>query len=395
MKVLHLLKTSDGASWAVRQMRELVHLGVEVHAALPPGGPQISKCHTSGVITHVQQTDFPVRRPWQLPQTVKTIRRLVDEIRPDVIHSHFVGTTLAVRLALGRHNTIPRIFQVPGPLHLEHGPFGTMELSLAGLADYWIASCAWTRDRYKEMGVRADRVFLSHYGTDMADFAVAAGKLRSELRLSPETKLVGLIAYMYPPKYYLGQFRGIKGHEDYLQAMALVRRKEANCFGLVVGAQWGPGTAYEHRLRQHASRLVGDGVVFLGLRNDVPAIYADLDVAVHPSLSENLGGAAESMLAGVPTVATRVGGLTDLVQDSVTGWLVPPRSPVALSEAILSAISDRKEATRRAICGQTLARKLLDVRKTARDVLAVYQRVLTAGEAAPRSTVPENQRRAA
>ena len=375
MRVLHLLKTSQGAMWAVRQMRELVRLGVEVHVVMPGNGPQIDRCRGLGIHVHPQQFDFPVRQPWRLPAVLRGIRRLVRETQPDLIHSHFVGTTLAMRMALGSQSAIPRIFQVPGPLHLERGPFGTLEVALAGPPDHWIASCAWTRAQYLARGLPRDCVSSSCYGTDIQDFAAEPGKLRRELGVSPDTRLVGMVAYMYPPKYYLGQFRGLKGHEDFLNAMALVQQ-HADCLAVVTGAQWGRGAAYERRLRRKADRLLGDRALFLGLRPDIPSIYADLDVAVHPSLSENLGGAAESMLAGVPTVATRVGGLPDLVRDPDTGWLVPPRSPQRLANAILQALRDPDEANRRALRGQALATKTLDVRRTAAEVFDLYHRVL-------------------
>src|SRR5262245_42471446 len=117
-KVLHLVKTSDGANWALEQMRELVRLGVEVHVALPPGGAHVPDYEAAGVTVHPLQTDFPIRKPWLAPSMFKDFRLLVAELNPDIIHSHFVGTTLTMRLAIGKTHPIPHIFQVPGPLHV-------------------------------------------------------------------------------------------------------------------------------------------------------------------------------------------------------------------------------------------------------------------------------------
>ena len=86
-------------------------------------------------------------------------------------------------------------------------------------------------------------------------------------------------------------------------------------------------------------------VTFLGTRRDIAAIYADLDIAVHPSLSENLGGAAESLLFGVPTVTTDVGGFPDLIADGVTGRMVPPRDPASLADAMRDLLADRNRAS--------------------------------------------------
>src|SRR5688500_20117723 len=90
MKVLHLAKTSIGATWALRQMRELVKLGVEVHVAIPPG-PLIEKYEHAGIHVHLGQFDFPMRRSHQLPPRMRAFEQLVANVQPDLIHSHFVG----------------------------------------------------------------------------------------------------------------------------------------------------------------------------------------------------------------------------------------------------------------------------------------------------------------
>ncbi len=122
MRVLQLVKTGYGAPWAFMQMRELVQMGVDVHVALPPDSVRESQYKEAGNLGAQSQTDFPVKRPAQWPALKRAFRSLVENIGPDLIHSHFVGTTLTMRLALGRHHPTPRVFQVPGPLHLEH-PF--------------------------------------------------------------------------------------------------------------------------------------------------------------------------------------------------------------------------------------------------------------------------------
>lgn len=72
----------------------------------------------------------------------------------------------------------------------------------------------------------------------------------------------------------------------------------------------------------------------------MPTLYPDLNLAVVASHSENVGGAVESLLSGVPVVATGVGGLPDLVLQNETGWLVSPRSPKALAQAMLEALGN-------------------------------------------------------
>lgn len=376
LKVLHLLKTSVGATWALRQMRELVKLGIEVHVALPDG-PLVESYQRCGVQVHIGQFDFPMRRPDLLPKRLGAFRQLVSSIQPDIIHSHFVGTTLLMRLALGKSHTVPRVFQVPGPLHLEHSLFRTLEIQMAGTSDYWIGSCSWTCNRYRQSGIKSERVFLSFYGSDLDTFTPhAGGKLRRELGLDSDTQIVGMVAYMYAPKRYLGQSRGLKGHEDLIDALASGFKTHPNRVGVFVGGAWNGATAYEDRVRAYARERCGERAIFLGTRTEIAELYPDFDVVVHPSHSENLGGAAESMLMGVPTIATNVGGFPDLVKQGVTGWLVPPGCPEQLAQAIDLVLSDPTRAKQIASEGQKYARSVLDVQDTARQVYDIYHTIV-------------------
>jgi lipopolysaccharide/colanic/teichoic acid biosynthesis glycosyltransferase/glycosyltransferase involved in cell wall biosynthesis len=379
MRVLHLVKTSVGADWARRQMRELVALGLEVHVAVPPGGPMIPAYKAAGVVVHEADFDFPTAEPRRLPARIRGVRRLVSQIRPDIVHSHFVGTTLTMRLALAGERDLPRVFQVPGPLHLEHRPFRYLDLATAGPSDYWVATCRWTRERYRKSGVPASRVFLSYYATDVHRFdQPRRGTLRAELGLPEHVKLIGVVAYMYPPRWYLGQTRGLKGHEDVADAVALCLREEPRLLAVFVGGAFGGAFDYERRVRAYARARCGDQVVFLGTRSDIPEIYADLDLAVVASHSENTGGATEPLLAGRPTIATAVGGLPDVVIEGVTGWLVPPRRPELLANTILEVLTNPKEAEARASRGRDLAREMFDVKRNSAEMADVYSRILHA-----------------
>ncbi len=376
VRALHLVKTSVGATWALRQMRELVRLGVEVHVALPGAGPLVPQYEAAGVRVQLLQLDLPTGRPWLWPRVFASARELVATVKPAIVHSHFVGTTLSMRLALGRLHPVPRVFQVPGPLHLEHAFFRRAELATAGPVDFWVASCQRTYDLYCNAGLNGQRIFLSYYGADLDRLAeVKGGKLRKELGIGRETKIVGMVAYMYAPKLHLGQTRGIKGHEDLIDAIALCLKSLPNVVCVMVGGAWDGAFTYERRVRSYARRTCGDQIIFLGSRQDVLELYPDFDVAVHPSHSENLGGAAESLLMGIPTIATNIGGFPDLITDGDTGWLVPPRDPQTLAQAIQEALKEPNEARQRGRRGQERALTLLDVRQTAQQVLDIYDEI--------------------
>jgi len=377
MKVLHLLKTSIGASWALRQTRELVALGIEVHIGLPDG-PLVVEYQKAGVYTHIIDVAFEVKRPWRNIKKSRLLKKLIEEIKPDIVHSHFVATTFLMRLAL-RNLNIPRIFQVPGPLHLEHWLYKRVEIMLGNKYDYWLASCQWTQDEYQRNGIEPIRTGLAYYGVNEEDFVLAEQEtinLRHLCQLKSEDYLVGMVAYFYAPKAYLGQKRGLKGHEDFIDALSIVRQKYPLVKGVIIGGPWGGAQAYFEGVRQYAEGKLGDSCVFLGVRKDVPLLYPQLDLAVHPSHSENVGAAAESMYSKVSTLSSDVGGFPDLVIDGETGYMAPAKCPEMLAEKIIEAYLDKAEQQRRVENAYQKVKTLLNVKQNVQDVSSFYQQVL-------------------
>jgi len=360
-------------------MKELAKLGLEVHVAAPEGGRLVRYFRDANIKWHNKNYDIANKKPWEWIKLFNDFKKLIIDIKPDLIHSHFVGTTLTMRLSLGRKSSIPRIFQVPGPMHLENKFIRKSEIYFGGKRDYWVGSCKWTCDCYLKEGIPKEKIFLSYYGIDLEAFGHAGkGKLRKELKVEQDTPLIGMVAYMYPPKRYLGKMRGIKGHEDLIDAIAICSKKYPNMIGVFVGGAWQRAVKYQNKVIAYGKRKCPANVVFLGNRSDVPEIYPDFDVAVHPSHSENLGGAAESLIMGIPTIATSVGGFPDIVSHGNTGWLVPPHNPSQLADVILEALGDLKRGIAMANVGKKMVSEMLDVRNTAKEVFEIYKGIYSA-----------------
>jgi glycosyltransferase involved in cell wall biosynthesis len=376
MRVLHIVKTATGATWALRQIGSLIKQGIEVDVVLCEKGPMASKYRDAGASTHFIAADIGQHRSlktwWQARLELRT---LIAEVRPDVVHSHFVGTTIFVRLALGRSHPLPRVFQVPGPLHMEHRLTKLVDLITAGDRDYWIATSEATKSLYIRAGVDLRRLFLAYYGMDF-DAITSRARWQGPLPAWRRGVVIGMVAYIYRPKYWLGQRQGLKGHEDLVDAVHALKEMGHSASVVFVGGAWNNADAYAKKVQGYAASKLGDAAVFLGNRDDVPALYTLFDVAVHPSHSENVGGAAESLLLEIPTVATQVGGIPDVVINKVTGWLVPPHDPMALAEAIADVLSQPAVARDRASAGAEHVRRLLALDASAAAVAEVYQQVV-------------------
>ena len=182
----------------------------------------------------------------------------------------------------------------------------------------------------REWRVPAERISVVHNGVHVAPEGHGRdvrSRWRHELGIGESDVLVGTVAV----------FRPVKDLHTMLEAMALVTQETPRARLVLMGA--GPPT---EELEAAVRRLGLESVVhFPGFRRDASQLLPALDVFVLSSLSEGISLALlEAMAAGVPSVATRVGGNVEIITDPSCGVLVPPRSPRELADAILSLTND-------------------------------------------------------
>lgn len=146
----------------------------------------------------------------------------------------------------------------------------------------------------------------------------------------------------------VANLREVKGHRYLLEAVALLEKRMPRLRLLLVGTG-----ELQEELEQLARDLgIRDRVVFAGRRHDVPNCLAASDIFVLPSLSEGTPlSILEAMRAGLPVVATRVGGIPEIVEDGRSAFLVPSGNPQALAEALL-AVGESSVAASLGECGQ-------------------------------------------
>ena len=201
-------------------------------------------------------------------------------------------------------------------------------------ADCILVNADAVKDWLISDGYDASKIAVIRNGVDLARFDNLPSKvnLRRELDLSDHTPVVGVVS----------RLTRLKGLEHFLEAAAIVRSRIPAVRFVVVGETSPMDRGYLGELQEYAARCgVAGHVTFTGLRGDVPAMLAGFTVSVMPSLNEALSNVVlESMAAGAPTVATRVGGTPEALVDGVTGILVPPADSAALAEAIVHLLRD-------------------------------------------------------
>lgn len=186
------------------------------------------------------------------------------------------------------------------------------------------------KDYLVKKGLAPHKVDVIYNGVDPERFEeepVTPGVTRSELGIPPHHSVVGLLARLEPQKDPV----------TFLRAAVILVKKLPTVSCLVIG-----GGSLQAELEREAQALgLGDRVTFTGPRRDVARLLAACDVSVISSVKEGMSNSImESMAAGKPMVATRVGGNAELIAEGETGFLVPPRDPAAIANAVLCILED-------------------------------------------------------
>lgn len=300
------------------------------------------------------------RRKGNDPLLVWRLFTLFRRERPDIVHTHAWGTLVEGLLAA-------RLARVPVLIHGEHG---TLQLKpYQARVQRW----AWRRvDRLLSVssrlaermaaavGVPESAITVIRNGVDLARFSsVSHEEARRGMGLPDDLFVVG----------HVGRLVEVKDQASLVEAAAILKSRGLRFLVLIAGD--GP-------LRVSlASRIdrsgVADCVRLVGHVGDVERFYPALDVYVLCSRSEGMPNTVlEAMAAGVPVVATRVGGVDELVVDGVTGLLVEPAKPDQLAGAVGRLIDDEVLRRRMGAAGDERATAQYSVETMLREYGALY-----------------------
>ncbi len=317
-----------GAEVLLRDLtRGLLARGYKVSARYSTPGPIAEEINSMGV---------PVKRLHRLgridPILLLRIWREIRRERPDVVHTHLFKSDFHGRLA-ARLAGVPVVVSTLHNCHnwARNPVLGRTYGLTARFADEIIAVSDEVRDhavRYAHLDEKKVTTIPNAIPIERFMDAKELGPaIRQEFGIPADAPVLGIVA----------RLTGQKDHENFLHAAALITEKAPRTRFLIAGE--GPLRA---SLADLAAALdLAEVVYFTGARKDIPAIYGALDMLVFSSLWEGLPVALlEGMAAGLPVVATEVGGIPGVLEHGVSGIIVPPSDPDALAAACLKLINN-------------------------------------------------------
>jgi glycosyltransferase involved in cell wall biosynthesis len=385
VKVLHVI-TDTNIGGAGRYLLYLIpqpaFRGLDIAVACPDG-ELAARLETAGI----RRLPISGRDVSYSHRLTRELAALIKNEKPDIVHTH---GSLSGRMA-ARMRKVPVVYTKHGQVRVPNqrgilpppaGPFGRFlnRIATRVLADGVIAVSEEVRKELVESGVNPSMITAIPNGIDLSLYrqkSKRSSKRQAEDRDGADRRsfLIGTLARLSREK----------GIDTLIEAAKIVVTSYPSARFVIGGT--GP-------LRAELDKKVRDlrlepYVRMPGFVDDVPGFLSALDLYVLPSDSEGIGLAViEAMAAGLPVVATRVGGVPEAVIDGVTGILVPPRQPKGLAQAIVRLLVDPDLAKTMGASGRERAEEVFDAKIAAERTLDVYRDVLASKARRRRRILP-------
>ncbi len=307
------------------------------------------------------------RRRWDT-RVFTQLKQVIAACKPDILETRNVKSHFLVRL-LGLHRKFPWVAW-------NHGYTATSRLDRAYTQlDRWslhgayrvVTVCGPFADKLAALGVSRDRITVLHNFVKpfVAPAPEEVQRVRETLNLRPDEAVVLAV----------GRLSQEKGHADLIRAASVLdRMNDVPPFRVVVV---GDGPEREPLARLAATLGIDRRVTLAGFQRDTRSYYAMATVAAVPSHSEGSPNVVlEAMAAGLPIAASAVGGIPEILEEGVTGLMVPPRNPEAMAKAIFRLLSEADLRRRLGGAGRARAESNYTLEAYRRALVRFYQETL-------------------
>jgi glycosyltransferase involved in cell wall biosynthesis len=359
MKILHI--DSENSWRGGQQQIFYLLLGLRkrgYHPLLiaPPKSPLAEKAKEQGLKV------FPLkmRYEWNI-FSVREIRKIIEENRIKIIHLHSSSAHSLGVLAAKSVGSCKTILSRRVCFPVRNNPFSRMKY---GKVDRIIAISNSVKRNLIESGVNSEKINVVYSGCDWRKFQHIDGTyLFSELKIKKEVPRVGIISALTYEK----------NHLTFLHSARMVLEQFGQVQFLIVG-EGKQRAGIEKRIKELKLEKT---VRLLGFRQDIPQILSILDIFVLCSSREGLGGSIlEAMASRLPIVATKVGGIPEIIKDGDNGFLVEPQQPDSLAEKIGFLLKNKTRAAQMSENSFHLVTEKFSVESMVEGTIKAYEQLL-------------------
>jgi glycosyltransferase involved in cell wall biosynthesis/SAM-dependent methyltransferase len=308
--------------------------------------------------------------------SVWQLRQIVARYKVDLIHTNslvVIDGALAARTSGIPHVWHARELLIPETVfNFFFGPRVALSV-IERLSDQIIAMSFGVKQTFCQQN-ECSKVVVIYDGLEPGTFQPAHTKtsIRSQLNIPDNALLVGEV----------GRVSAIKGYEDLVKAAAIVKKTIPNVTFIGVGGKSKSDAAYGQKMIKLINTYhLQDLFKLTGYRTDVSEIMSTLDLLVLPSHSEAFGRVlVEAMAAGKPVIGTTIGGIPEIIEDGVTGLLVPPGSPDDLARAIIKILRDPDLAHRMGAAGRERVKARFSPERSMAEIQKIYEKFVEEGQ---------------
>lgn len=310
--------------------------------------------------------DLGMQPKWRL-DAVWRLHRLVREEKPVILHAWMIHANILGRI-VGRLNRVPVVIISRRTQNLDGLGREWANRQLSGWSDATITVSECVRQvEIAQARIDPAKVITIHNGIDANQYQhiemTVRDRIRRELKTPNEALVIASVGRLHP----------VKGFANLLTAMKSVHTRFPEVYLWLIG-DGELRTTLEAQARQLG---LDDVVVFTGTRLDVPEILTAVDIFTLASRVEGMPNAIlEAMAAGLPVVATQVGGVPEIVVEGQTGLLVPPADDKVLAQALLTLIEDASLRRRLGLAGRQRVLEQFDIAVTRQKTVDLYGRLL-------------------
>jgi glycosyltransferase involved in cell wall biosynthesis len=257
-----------------------------------------------------------------------------DLVMTNTVKAHIYGSIVA---SLCRIPVIWRFHDILSPT--DFSPFLIRIIILFGrwFPKRILAVSKVTKEYLARNGLKDDKIEIIFNGIDSELFEIkdVSKDIRRELKIEGKTKLIGCIGRIIPEK----------GQKSFLLSIPGVIKKYPEAFSLIIGDVFLKEEAYKEELLEIIKKNgLEERIKFMGFRKDIGDVIRSLDLVIFPSVAQEAFplSVLEAMALGKPVIASNIGGVSEIIEDGITGMLIEPNHPEQITDRILHLLSNQE-----------------------------------------------------